>query len=142
MNPYRGEVALEIGGASRTLRYTWASVQELRREFGPDFDNRISESIVALDLDAIAKALVPGLRENWPDVTAEAVTALSPPIALTVNALQRALNYAFNGPAEAASPKEPANPPRAALSRLKEILSKARTWLPSLPASIQVTFGR
>lgn len=133
MNPYRGEVSVEIGGAPRVLRYTWGAVIELRREFGTDFDAEISRAILELDLDRVSSALAIGLRHSWPTVTPREILDASPPIAVAVGALQQALSLAFNGPSEV-SAKARQNPLQAAASRLRAILWKLRLSSPYLPA--------
>lgn len=128
MNPYRGEVALELDGKPHVLRFTWSALVQLRADFGSDFDTRLSAAMLDLDLEAIAKALAIGLRHAHPDITPARVMDGSPTITAATDALQTALRLAFHGPGEVVA-KASQNPLRAAASRLKRITSKMRTLL-------------
>ena len=139
-NPYRGEVSIDLAGSPRVLRYTWAAVMELRAEYGADFDARISEAIMAMDLDALSKILAIGLRTTYAECTARTVVDASPPISAAVNAVQSALRLAFHGP-EGAPATPASHPTKAAPSRLQSIRSWLALKLRLHPVSPSTAFG-
>lgn len=124
-NVYRGETLLEMGGQTRTLRYSWSAILALRTEFGDGFDSALTEAMVGMDLERVATALAIGLQEDWPGVTASDIMQASPAVSPALNALSLALGRALHGP-EGAPPERPENPLRAAWRRL---ISSAQHWL-------------
>lgn len=132
-NSYRGQVELDIAGRRRTLRYSWAAILALREEFGDGFDSALTDAMMQMDLPRISTAIAIGLREDWPDCTADDVMRASPPISPSLAAVQKALELAFHGP-EGAPPERPENPLLAAWSRLKATLSGLPSWRALLPA--------
>lgn len=108
VNGYRGEVAIRIGGKDRVLRFGWSGIALLQQELGQDFDVKISQAMTNLDLAALAKVLAIGLRDSWPDVTAEMIVQESPPIAMVNEKIMLGLKRAFHGEA----PAEPDENPR------------------------------
>lgn len=108
-NKYRGEVSVPGVGV---LKFDWDRVAALVTELGQDFDARISQAAVTMDLDTMATAVAIGTGK-----TAEDVRKASPPIAATFDALSEALNRAFHGAKEAPPANGKANPPKATGSR-------------------------
>ena len=127
-NAYRGEASLDFGGGDvRALRYTWSAIVELRATLGDDWETKINEALISLDLAALSKILAVGLRETWPDVSAGAVMGHSPPISDAAAAIRLALHRAFFGaktlPEVAA--ERSANPLKRAIETGRKIMS----WL-------------
>ena len=71
------------------LRYDWAALDALRREFGEDYTERLSPS----DLRSLAAFVAAGS-----ELDADQVYADSPPVNQTLGAVSKALSVAFNGP--------------------------------------------
>jgi hypothetical protein len=137
-NPYRGEAALELGGARRALRYSWLAIMQLRAELGVEFDSRIGQALASLDLEVLAKVVAIGLREQYPSVTPADVMRLSPPIADVSLAVRTALHRAFHGAktiAEVAAEPRP-NPLRRAARALKRMGTRTLSWRTSEPLSL------
>lgn len=127
MNEYSGEVSIDLAGQRRALRFTWSAILELRREFGQDFDQQLSDAMLALDLERIAAAVSIGTGCARSDVL-----QASPAIGPTITAIQEALRLAFHGPTEATA-RPSAHPIRAAMSRLQAISYRLLFWTRSLP---------
>jgi hypothetical protein len=119
INPYRGEVAIEIAGRPRILRYGWAEIAALQAALGEDFSTRIAQAMAATDGNVLAQVLAIGLKHDWPEVTAEAIVEASPPIAATIEAINRALTLAFHG--VKGVPDDPAARPTLAARMLAAI---------------------
>ena len=100
VNAHRGEVSLEIAGKARTVVYDWDALARLKVALGPDYDEKIAQAGLTLDLEPLATALAIGLARDWPDVTAEKLKALSPPVIEVTDAIGTALTRAFYGEAE------------------------------------------
>ena len=90
MNPVTGEKAVIIGGQSCTMRFTWRALAEIESRFG-DNPNLFNAEVVA----AVAAA---GLRDRHPDMTADRIMDLSPPLIPFARDVQQALRWAYFGP--------------------------------------------
>jgi hypothetical protein len=121
MNPYRGEIGIEIAGTLRVLRFGWSEIALLQSAYGEDFTTRMMQAIVAVDLKTIADILVIGLRRDWPEVSAETIIEASPAIALVTEAINDALTAAFKGPKGV--PDDPATRPTIAARMLAAMSS-------------------
>ena len=119
VNPYRGEVAIRIGERDCVLRFGWTQLKSIKVELGADFDTQIGQALVTTDLDVIARVLVIGLEERWPEVSAEMIEELSPPIDDVSSAITLALKRSFRGLEEVPAQPE-TNPP----GRLKRALKR------------------
>ena len=116
-NYLTGDTPLEWPGKKLTLRYDWQALAALRTQIGPGFEQRIGEILrdVLAHVEPFAEIVAAGLVKHHPDITAETVLALSPPMGPTVVAVTQALGRAFNGDSVAAEvPDEPARPQKAA----------------------------
>lgn len=105
-NQYRGEQTVPGLGV---LKYDWDAIARLIDAFGQSFDSKLSEAMVANDLDAIAIAVAIGLGG---EMTADDVKRASPAIVPTVNAVMLALNLSFHGDVEAPAASGGGNPTR------------------------------
>lgn len=89
MNPVVGEKQIEIGGDIYILKFTWKALAEIEHKYG-DNPNMLDPSIAA----GVAEA---GLRDRYPDMTAERIESISPPFIPFANAINQALQYAYFG---------------------------------------------
>ena len=89
MNPITGERLVEINGGKYTLRFTWKALAEIEAKYG-DNPNLFNAEVIA----NIASY---GLSEKHPEMTAEKIMELSPPLMPFVNAVQEALQWAYFG---------------------------------------------
>lgn len=90
MNPTTGEKTIVIAGVRCTLRFTWRALSEIEAAFG-DNPNLSDPKVLA----RIAEA---GLRDHNPDMTAERIIDLSPPLMPFAQDVQQALHWAYFGP--------------------------------------------
>ena len=90
MNPVTGEKILRIEGRPYILKFTWAALSEIEQRYG-DKPNLFDPAVVA----DVAAA---GLRERHPEMTAEAIMKISPPLAPFATEVQQALQWAYFGP--------------------------------------------
>lgn len=99
VNRDRGEVALVMGGETYVLHYDWRAVGLIRERFGAkEFEAKLAALGDGVDVAGLAEVVVIGLARNHPDMTAEMVLDLSPPMVETVNAFNDALTLGFFGP--------------------------------------------
>lgn len=94
MNQLTGECPVDLGGQTYTLRFVWAAVAEVQAAYGddPQLD----------DLPTLAAVAAAGLRASHPEMTAERLAELSPPILPLQQAIRRAWEFAWCGPEGAA----------------------------------------
>lgn len=116
MNPYTGDMPVDIDGERLTLSYNWAALARIRAELGLDGQARALSG----DLDKLATLIAIGLACHHPDWTPHRIKEASPPYYPTIKAVEDALLAAYHG--INGVPKEPEkNPPKPS-----RILSK---WL-------------
>lgn len=94
-NPYRGEVTLDVGGETVTLRFTWDAIARLRQALGEDYDTVITQAFNTQDVESIAHVVSIGSVD---DLDPAAVMAASPPVIPTINACLDAIHRAYYGP--------------------------------------------
>jgi hypothetical protein len=92
MNKVTGEKIIEIGGERYVMRFTWRVLSELEQKYG-DKPN-LFDPVVIADFAA------GGMRKKHPEMTAEKIMELSPPLIPCANAVQEALKWAYFGPGE------------------------------------------
>ena len=118
-NPYTGDVPLEIGGVQLTLVYDWRALGRMRAELGKDGQ----AAALSGELKSLAVLVEIGLHRHHGDWNAARVTEASPPVMVTIDAVEKALSYAYFGPKGAAeeepgeNPQKPSSKPTL-LSRL------------------------
>lgn len=88
MNPITGEQEIDIAGKKYILRFDWQALSELQAKHG-DAPNLFNAEVVA----SVASI---GLRK-YPEMTAERIKELSPPLIPFANSVQRAIQYAYFG---------------------------------------------
>src|SRR5690606_21329882 len=81
------------------LRYDWRAMAALKTLLGKDFLAKLDQVMMdaAADPEALANILAIGLQRNHPEMDAEKVMDLSPPIAAAVEVVATALARAFYG---------------------------------------------
>ena len=89
MNPTLGEKKVVIGGKDYCLRYTWRALAEVDTKWG-SAPNLFDTSVLA----GVAEA---GLRHRHPEMTAEKLMEISPPLAPLAMAVQEAIRWACFG---------------------------------------------
>jgi hypothetical protein len=90
MSALTGECPVDMAGQTYILRFTWAAVAEVHGAYGddPKLD----------DLATLAAVGAAGLREHHPEMTAERIAQLSPPVFPFRLAVEQAWRFAFFGP--------------------------------------------
>ncbi len=101
MNSVTGEAVVEIQGKPYTLRFDWEAIAAVNAVHGDNpsmFDPVIVASVAAI-----------GMKKYHPEMTAEKIRELSPPLIPFAGAVQQALQWAYFGaekpPAETAEKK-------------------------------------
>jgi len=89
MNPITGEHDITIAGKPYVLRYDWAALSEVEAAHGqaPDL----------FSPDVVASVAAAGLKRKHPEMTAERIKELSPPLVPLAHAVQTALQWAYFG---------------------------------------------
>ena len=118
MNPYTGEVEVRLGAESYSLRFTWDSLAAIETAHGEN-PNLFSPEVVA-SVAAI------GFKTKHPEMTAERITELSPPLMPFAQTVQKALQWAYFGmeslPEDSDNAKKKTNPERGGLwPRIKQL---------------------
>lgn len=106
-NPVKGTHVFQMGGEDYKLRFSWDALAQIHEAF-PDGHNLMNPA-------HLAKVLEIGLAEYHPDTKAEEIRKIAPPIMTAVEAVTRALNYAYFGTAE--PPKKEAEKSESGPSR-------------------------
>jgi hypothetical protein len=89
-----GDVDLLIAGKRHVLRYDWGALAQLKTALGKDYDKAISQAMMDMDTEVLAKALACGLS---PALRPEEIAAASPPLVTVIQAVDLALKYAHFG---------------------------------------------
>lgn len=90
MNPVTGEKEIEIAEDKYILRFDWKALSEIEQKYG--------EKPNMFDAEVVAGVAATGLRGKHPDMTAERIMELSPPLVPFAHAVQQALQWAYFGP--------------------------------------------
>jgi hypothetical protein len=88
-NPITGEAVIDICGKSYTIRFDWEAIAAVNAVHG-DGPNLFNPVIVA-SIAAI------GMKKYHPEMTAERIRELSPPLIPFAAAVQQALQWAYFG---------------------------------------------
>lgn len=115
-------VSLRLCGEPRRLRFDWNDMCELRKQYGPDFQDKINLAIAELDFETIAKTLSVSCRG---ELTVAQIMSDPPPIVASIRALTDAFNEAYHGPD---MPKKVARPFVKAMAKLRLLISSWRPW--------------
>lgn len=90
MNPVTGEKLINIGGSDYVMKYTWRGLSEIEQKYG--------ENPNLFDPGVIAHVASIGLRDRYPDMTADMIMDLSPPLIPFAKGVQLAIQWAYFGP--------------------------------------------
>lgn len=90
INKITGENEIQIAGRVYMLRYDWRALAEVVQRHG-DAPNMMNPEVIA-SIAAI------GLAKRYPDITAEFIMELSPPLLPFSRAIQEAIQWAYFGP--------------------------------------------
>ena len=89
MNPVTGEKLIEIGGQKCVLKFTWKALAEIEAKFG--------ENPNLFNAGVLSKVAAAGLRDRQPEMTAEKIMEISPPLVPFAHAIQTAMQWAYFG---------------------------------------------
>lgn len=92
MNPITGEAEVKIQGKKYTIRFDWEAIAAVNAVHGDNpnlFDTVVVASVAAI-----------GMKKYHPDMTAERIRELSPPLVPFATEVQRALQWALFGAEE------------------------------------------
>ncbi len=81
---------IHIGGHDYVLKFTWRALSEIEQKYG--------DSPNLFDPDVIAVIAAIGLRDRHPEMNAERIMDLSPPLVPFAKAVQTAIQWAYFGP--------------------------------------------
>jgi hypothetical protein len=111
MNPVTGEKIVHIQGARYVLRFTWRALAEIESKHG--------ENPSLFSPEVLASVAESGFRANHPDLSAERIMELSPPIVPFALAVQEAIRWANFGPEGI---------PKTKATEKKSLLSAGGLW--------------
>lgn len=89
MNALTGEVDIELSGKVYSLRFDWESLAAIEAAHG-DNPN-------LFDCDTVASVAAIGFRRSYPELTAEKIKELSPPLIPFAQKIQQALRWSYFG---------------------------------------------
>lgn len=114
MSKLTGEVDIDICGKDYSIRFDWAALAAVKDAHG-DAPNLFEPSVLA-DVAAM------GLKKNHPEMTAERIKELSPPLVPFANTVQSALQYAYFGAEPLPDDTQKKSPQRVGwLMRMKKL---------------------
>jgi hypothetical protein len=117
INKITGVSEVELGGETYSIKFDWDALSAIKDKYG-DAPNMFDASVVA-DVAAI------GMAKHHPDITAEKIKDISPPLIPFADAVQTALQYAYFG-AEAIPKEDTEEKKTSALTgwwnRIKQLL--------------------
>lgn len=90
MNKITGEINVNLDGKVYSLRYDWDCIAAIDAEYG--------EEPNLSDPDTLASIAAIGFKAKHPELTAEKIKELSPPLVPFVFEVRRAIQYAYFGP--------------------------------------------
>ena len=118
LQPFRGVVPIQIGGATLSLCYSHSALDRLVGEYGKDPLQAIAPGLDVYDTETVCKVLSAGLIDQYEELTWERIHELSPPILPAIAVIEKALDLSVNGPDDARQAVAQARPPRSLLTRL------------------------
>jgi len=89
MNPITGEGKVEIAGQEYTIRFDWSCLAEIETAHGNDPN--------LFNPDVVASVAAIGLKKYHPEMTADKIKELSPPLIPFAKEVQLAMKYAYFG---------------------------------------------
>lgn len=98
MNKYTGEVGIKLDGKEYTVIYDLRALAAIQSKYGNDTIATLrAETITAMEM---ADILSIGLKRHHPEMTADVILDLSPPLIVMSDAVNLAIAYAWFGPTE------------------------------------------
>lgn len=94
MNKYTGEVPVKVGDKVCTLFFSWRALAEVQSKHGTDILKELSHG---MSFDIIADVLAIGFKKHNPEMTKEAIMDASPAFVPMVQAVDKALAFAYFG---------------------------------------------
>lgn len=94
MSAHTGDVYLDLGGVNYTLRFDWRALSKVKTQYGDEAILRLLDQTP----ETIAGMLVCALERNHPEITLDKILDVSPPITPVLQAIDKALSYAYFGP--------------------------------------------
>jgi len=108
-NRVKGSTTVEIGGREYTLYFSWDAIAKVEAQIG-------KEAYDLSDPNTLAIFAAAGFEAYHPDMTADQIKSLSPPLIPLLKAVNRAYNYSYYGneiiPEEEKAPANPLLPAR------------------------------
>lgn len=120
INKYTGEVTVQIGGKDYILKYDWSVLAEIQSEMGLDTIFQLYSQPTKI----LAPLVAHGLKARHPEMTAQVINELSPPILPMQKAVDLAIRYAYYGPQEIEEVKKNSSGIRKAISFLGKMKSR------------------
>jgi len=93
-NKYTGDVELEIAGQIKTMRFDWRAISDARSVLDTDITKT---DFRLLELPVLSHVAAAGLKRHHPELTADVIMELSPPVYLLCYAIDVALAFAYMG---------------------------------------------
>lgn len=110
-NPTRGTAEISLDGKTYTMRLNWHGIVKVRRAYPEGYN--------LADPEHLATVMAIALAEHHPDITADHVMDMSPPIEKCIEAVTDCINYAWWGAPEPPErkPEDQAENPRKRAAR-------------------------
>ena len=89
MNPVTGEGKIKIAGKEYNIRFDWSCLAEIEAKYGDNYS--------WFDPDTLATLASIGFKKYHPELTAEKIKELSPPLKPFAAEVQRVLYFAYFG---------------------------------------------
>jgi hypothetical protein len=103
INQYKGEYLIDIGGQSYKLVYDWNALAVVSVNYSPA---KVASLYNTIDPKTLAGVLAAGLIKHHPEITAEKIIEISPAYMPCVEAVDKAMAYAYFGTDEIKSEKK------------------------------------
>lgn len=121
MNPYVGDMPVDIAGERLTLAYDWKALARIRAELGAEGQTEALSG----NPEKLGLLVSIGLERHHPEWTPDKVLKASPFVIPMVKAVEQALVVSFFGPEGVPKEEEnPQMPPQTRLNRLWRRLLK------------------
>lgn len=122
-NKYTGEVPLNIGDKKGVLVYDWNALALVRS----NLTQQEMDNLAQLHPEKLALLTAAGFKKKNPEITAEVIMEISPPIMELANAVDRALLFAYHGPEAARQILEPMDKAIEEMTKKKQKNEKKKT---------------
>lgn len=96
-NKYTGEVTINLNGKDCTLAFDWRAISALHSKFPADLSDGLLDVAKVNDPLKLAEILAIGLSKWHPDIDAEYIINIAPPLIPLKKPLDEALALAYFG---------------------------------------------